>query len=190
MRKSRRWVSAAAATLLAATLAPLAPAATSTADNQVDDPITDPIRDNPTPTSLGLVLEEYAQLPASTPNGPWTDVRLGDRHNRINYIGELPDGSGRMYVPDLNGSLYFLDHGESKVYLDVKAQFPNFMSWRGLGTGFGFVAFHPEFESNGKFYTVHSETPTAPGESTYAPATDVQLGSERGHRMDRRRPRG
>ena len=31
------------------------------------------------------------------------------RHARINYIGEVPDGSGRQYVPDLNGPLYLLD---------------------------------------------------------------------------------
>ena len=54
------------------------------------------------------MLEEYAQLPTSTPNGPWTDARIGTRHNRINHVGELPDGSGRLYVPDLNGNLYFL----------------------------------------------------------------------------------
>ena len=28
------------------------------------------------------------------------------RHARINYMGEVPDGSARMYVPDLNGKLY------------------------------------------------------------------------------------
>ena len=80
-------------------------------------------------------------------------------------IGEVPDGSGRMYVPDLNGPLYLLEDGEPTVYLDVKARFPSFLSWRGLGSGFGFATFHPEFEDNGRFYTVHTEVPTAPGEA-------------------------
>jgi glucose/arabinose dehydrogenase len=73
-------------------------------------------------------------------------------------MGEVPDGSGRMYVPDLNGKLYLVERGTPHVYLDVGAAFaPVFFSGRGLGQGFGFVAFHPEFRTNGKFYTVHAE---------------------------------
>jgi len=164
MRNTRWWVSAVTATVLAATLTPLAPSATA---DDADTPITDPITAEIEPSSLGLVLEEYAQLPASVPNGTVTDGRIGSRHNRINYVGEVPDGSGRMYVPDLNGSLYLLRDGVPGVYLDVKAAFPQFLSRRGLGSGFGFVTFHPEFAENGKFYTTHTEEPAAPGEQTY-----------------------
>ena len=174
MRNTRWWVSAVTATVLAATLSPLSVTGAAGADE--DTPITDPISTPIGTSSLGLVLEEYAQLPKSTPNGNWTDVRIGTRHNRINYLGELPDGSGRMYAPDLNGNLYFLEDGEPHVYLDVKAQFPEFLSWRGLGSGFGFVAFHPEFEENGRFYTTHTENPQAPGEQTY-PGQPLRSGS-------------
>lgn len=166
MRKTRWWVPAVLTTVLAATLTPLAPSATA---DDADAPITDPVPDPIATSNLGLVLEEYAQLPASSPNGPWTDARIGTRYNRINYVGEVPDGSGRMYVPDLNGSLYLLLDGAHEVYLDVAARFPEFLSWRGLGSGFGFATFHPEFAENGKFYTVHTEDPTAPGEFTYPP---------------------
>ncbi|WP_116951760.1 PQQ-dependent sugar dehydrogenase [Jiangella endophytica] len=166
MRRSRRWLAAVTAFLLAAALTPFDPPATAGAPDP-DVPITDPIPQPIKPSTRGLVLEEYAQLPPSTPNGPVTDVRIGSRHNRINYLGEVPDGSGRMYVPDLNGPLYLLEGGEPRLYLDVAARFPHFLSWRGLGSGFGFVTFHPEFEDNGRFYTVHTETPDAPGELTY-----------------------
>jgi glucose/arabinose dehydrogenase len=165
MRNTRWWVAAVTSSLVAAALSPLA--APATADDASSDPGALAIPPDPSPSTLGLVLEEYAQLPASTPNGPWTDVRIGTRHNRINHVGELPDGSGRLYVPDLNGNLYFLKNRQPSVYLDVKAQFPEFLAWRGLGSGFGFVAFHPEFAENGKFYTTHTENPTAPGEQTY-----------------------
>ncbi|MFC5745167.1 PQQ-dependent sugar dehydrogenase [Actinomadura rugatobispora] len=126
-----------------------------------DGPIKDPIPDDPAPAGMGLVLQEVAQLPKSEPTPPElvTDPRL-KRHNRINYVGEIPDGSGRLFVPDLNGKLYFLDGKtkEQKVYLDVGATFaPDFFSAQGLGQGFGFTAFHPEFKKNGKFYTVHVE---------------------------------
>jgi hypothetical protein len=129
------------------------------------EPIRDPIPEDPAASGLGLVLQEVAQLPKSTPTPPElvTDPRL-KRHNRINYVGEIPDGSGRFFVPDLNGKLYFLDKKtkEQKTYLDVGATFaPDFFSAQGLGQGFGFTAFHPDFKRNGKFYTIHVEAGAA-----------------------------
>ncbi|MGH3659900.1 MAG: hypothetical protein ACRDUA_24940, partial [Micromonosporaceae bacterium] len=78
----------------------------ATADNHFDDPITDPIPDDPEPSSLGLVLEEFAQFPQTMPHPPGPVDPRSVRHARINYVGELPDGSGRLYTPDLNGPLY------------------------------------------------------------------------------------
>lgn len=124
-------------------------------------PISNPIPANPIQSGLGLVLTEWAQFPKSDPVPAPTDSRLM-RHARINHLGQLPDGSGRRYVPDLNGNLYFLgaNGGTPSVYLNVRATIGSrFFSGRGLGTGFGFVAFHPEFGTNGRFYTVHSESP-------------------------------
>jgi hypothetical protein len=150
------WSLAVAIALLL-TLVAAPPAALGRADG----PIQDPIPDDPAPSGLGLVVQEVAQLPRSTPTPPEmvVDPRLM-RHNRINYLGEVPDGSGRLYVPDLNGKLYLLDKKDHDhtVYLDVGARFaPDFFSAQGLGEGFGFVTFHPEFTKNGKFYTVHVE---------------------------------
>jgi glucose/arabinose dehydrogenase len=124
------------------------------------DPIYDPIVEMPEQSRLGLVLEEYAQFPQTFTNPPLVDQRL-NRIARINTIMELPDGSGRRAVPDLNGKLYLVEDGVPHVYLDVAATFaPQFFSGRGLGQGFGYVAFHPDFERNGKFYTVHTEQAT------------------------------
>ncbi|MFD0688264.1 PQQ-dependent sugar dehydrogenase [Actinomadura fibrosa] len=153
-----RWCLLAIATLLASVLA--VPPASAAQDPA---PILDPIPDDPAPSGLGLVLQEVARLPKSEPSAPPTDPRLV-RWNRINHVGELPDGSGRLYVPDLNGKLYFLDKKTRtpSVYLDVKATFdPDFFSAAGLGQGFGFVAFHPDFKRNGKFYTAHVEAGNA-----------------------------
>ncbi|WP_370947173.1 sorbosone dehydrogenase family protein [Amycolatopsis sp. cg5] len=123
------------------------------ADEQVLDPL-------PTPavSGLGLTLKEIATLPKSEPVPAPTDSRL-KRWNRINYLGELPDHSGRLYVPDLNGKLYFLKDGQQHVYLDVGAEAAgaDFYTHKGLGSGFGFVAFDPRFAKNGRFYTIHTE---------------------------------
>ncbi|MFI0465788.1 PQQ-dependent sugar dehydrogenase [Saccharopolyspora sp. 5N102] len=192
MRARRSWCAAVTAVVAAATL--LAPPAAGAAD----EPIIDPIPEEPQQSRLGLVLQEVAQLPASEATPPATDPRL-IRHNRINYVGEVPDGSGRMFVPDLNGPLYLLDGGQQHVYLDFKARFEHFFSGRGMGSGFGFVAFHPDFARNGKFYTVHSEDkaaidseePTYPNQPNASvqsvvtewtaddPAADVFSGSQR-----------
>ncbi|WP_019631469.1 PQQ-dependent sugar dehydrogenase [Actinomadura atramentaria] len=153
MTKLRRCLLTTSALLAALLAVPTAAGA------QTPGPILDPIPDDPAPAGLGLVLQEFAQLPASQPSAPPTDDRL-KRYNRINYVGELPDHSGRMFAPDLNGKLYFLDKKTHTphVYLDVGATFqPDFYSASGLGQGFGFVAFHPDFKKNGKFYTTHVE---------------------------------
>ena len=155
MSQKRWWAPAVATALVAALFAPgswsssAAPAAEGT-------PISDPIPEDPVQSGLGLVLEEYHQFPKTDPIPAPTDKRLM-RHARINYIGEVPDGSKRQYVPDLNGPMYLLDDGQRSVYLDIKARFPDFYSGRGMGSGFGFVTFDPDFEENGKFYTVHTE---------------------------------
>jgi glucose/arabinose dehydrogenase len=167
MGKPHWWVSAITAAVVAATLTPIAPSATA---DDADTPIKDPIPQDPVPSKLGLVLEEYAQLPKTEPTPAPTDPRLM-RHARINYIGEVPDGSDRRYVPDLNGPLYLVEDGEPHVYLDVKSQFPEFFSGRGMGSGFGFATFHPEFEDNGKLYTVHTDRGDAPHASTYPAQT-------------------
>jgi Glucose / Sorbosone dehydrogenase len=142
---------------VAAVVGLVALAAAAPASAQTGPAVTDPIPEQPIASGLGVQVKPFAQLPQSEPTPPPTDQRLV-RRNRINYLGEVPDGSGRLYVPDLNGKLYMLHRGRPQVYLDVGATFgPAFFSGRGLGQGFGFAAFHPDFERNGRFYTVHTE---------------------------------
>lgn len=148
MPKSLRYLFAAI--LATALWAPPAAAMDST-------PIDDPIPENPTASGLTLTLTEYAAFPKTEPTPAPTDQRLM-RWARINNIGEIPDGSHRQFVNDLNGKLYLLKNGQPQEYLDVGATFaPDFLSGRGLGSGFGYVAFHPDFARNGKFYTAHTE---------------------------------
>lgn len=119
---------------------------------------------------LSVVLTEYAQFPQSFTTPALIDQRL-NRVARINTVTELPDGSGRRAVPDLNGQLYFVKNGAPYVYLDVAATFaPKFFSGRGLGQGFGYVTFHPEFKANGLFYTLHTESGAPLPAADYAQA--------------------
>lgn len=144
-----RWVLAMAAGL--------AGCAAAQARIHSDAPIADPIPDDPGMARLGLVVKEVAAFPNSKPTPAPADPRLV-RRARINHLGEIPDGSRRRFVPDLNGTLYVLQGETPQPFLDVKAAVgPSFFSGRGLGSGFGFVSFHPEFRHNGKFYSVHTE---------------------------------
>ncbi|MEV0154741.1 PQQ-dependent sugar dehydrogenase [Micromonospora sp. NPDC050686] len=153
-RRSAFTAALTAATLVLATLI-AGPA------RAADAPVYDPIPQTPEQSRLGLVLTEYASFPQSFPNPAPVDQRLM-RTARINTIMELPDGSGRRAVPDLNGNLYLVRDGVPRVYLDVAATFaPQFFSGRGLGQGFGYVAFHPDFGRNGRFYTIHTEQASA-----------------------------
>jgi len=151
MSMSKRWLVAIAGAVLAAGL--VAPgAAAGTADEPIPDPLPDPVQ-----SGLGVTVEEFAQFPKTEPVPPPTDQRLM-RHARINHLSEVPDGSGRLYVPDLNGRMYLVEDGVPQLYLDIGRRYaPEFISGRGLGSGSGFIAFHPEFKRNGKFYTVHTE---------------------------------
>ena len=72
----------------------------------------------------------------------------------MSYVRDLPDG--RRFANDSRGLLYRIDcNNQPHVYADVGAIFPLSVYSR-LSSGFiGFV-FHPEFATNGLFYTVHS----------------------------------
>jgi glucose/arabinose dehydrogenase len=121
-----------------------------------DGPIADPIPEKPVVSGLALTLQEFVTIPRS--EGPPTDDPRLHRWARINFLGEVPGRSGRLFVPDLNGKLYLIENGMRREYLNLTTQLSaDFFFTEGLGSGFGFVAFHPDFARNGKFYTVHTE---------------------------------
>lgn len=153
---------------------------------QSSTPVLDPIPGTPVPSGLTLRVDTFAVFPKAVPIPEPTDPRLV-RTARINYLGEIPDGSGRMFVPDINGPLYIVTRGTPSVYLDLAKTFaPDFFSGRGLGQGFAFVAFHPAFARNAKFYTVHTETGDALTRKTGArdAARVDRLGDSGGARAD------
>ncbi|GAB3814803.1 hypothetical protein GCM10028820_11380 [Tessaracoccus terricola] len=124
----------------------------------VAEPLLNPLPD-PRLSTLGIEVTELAQLPESSTTPATQDQRLV-RHNRITHLDEVPDGSDRLMVPDMNDILYMVDKasGEHTAYLNVRDAFiDNFHNHAGLGTGFGFAEFHPDFADNGVFYTVHTE---------------------------------
>lgn len=137
-----------------------------------EGPVQTPIPETPQPSDVTLQVEELTQLPETSGGGG----------ARINFVREVPGadgGSGRLAVPDLNGPLYLVDRetGASTEYLNAWDEFPDFVIQPSLGTGLGFVTFHPEFAANGRFYTVHTEAGAAldTREPTHTPPGDTRV---------------
>lgn len=132
------------------------------------DEIADPVKPIET-GDLEVRLSNWVTLPKSSNSKPYA---------RINMLREIPDGSGRMAVNDLNGPFYLIpDSTQVYEYLDFKDKFPNFQYTKGKGSGFGGFAFHPDFEDNGIFFTTHSESPgqvEADFKATESDGIDVQ----------------
>lgn len=113
-------------------------------------PFRDPIREPLQWGDLSLEVEEWIQFPRSKKGNPKT---------RINAMKPSNDGTERLWVCDLEGLLYFIRDDKIHDYLDVRDYLPEFYAEEGLGGGLNFFTFHPEFKSNGLFYTVYSERP-------------------------------
>ncbi|WP_281155548.1 hypothetical protein [Streptomyces sp. HYC2] len=96
---------------------------------EANDPIINPIPETPITSDLGLTVEEFASFPKSEPIPTSTDPRL-DRWARINYIGEVPDGSGRMCVPDLNGRMYLVERAVRELMSLLPCQL-GWVGWSG-----------------------------------------------------------
>ena len=108
--------------------------------------LSDPIPQRVTFGGLILETELYVTMPPSSD---------GEPRGKLNVMRALPDG--RKFVNDMRGTLYSFDRGASTTYLDLRTSRADLIDSPGLGTGFHSFAFHPDFASNGKFYTAHSE---------------------------------
>jgi glucose/arabinose dehydrogenase len=99
---------------------------------------------------LTLHLEKWLTFPATSDKAP---------KSRINLMRPSVGNSDRLWVNDLRGLLYYIEDDEIHTYLDLRDYLPDFDDSRGLAGGFNFFTFHPDFEKNGLFYTVHTESP-------------------------------
>ena len=113
-------------------------------------PLMNPIADSVEWGDLTLHLEYWMTAPPIDQKSP---------RARINSMKPATDGSGRLFLNDLRGPLYLIKDNQLTTYLDLREKLSALYSERGLGGGFNFFEFHPEFETNGIFYTIHTEEP-------------------------------
>ncbi len=119
--------------------------------NKVSRPgaLIDPIKEKIAISDHTLVIKKWITIPPSAETAPVA---------RINKLVDLKiKNKYRLLIHDLRGKMYELLQDSARVFFDVKAQLPHFMDRPGLASGLGSFAFHPEYESNGLMYTVHTE---------------------------------
>jgi hypothetical protein len=120
-----------------------------------------PITSNPIPAPIvkrGLAVEvkDIARLPDTRTLRPADQDVSPGAWARVSYVRDLPDG--RRFANDSRGLLYLIDaQNQPHAYLDLGATFP-LSTYRRLESGFISFVFHPEFATNGLFYTVHLES--------------------------------
>jgi hypothetical protein len=119
-----------------------------------------PITSNPIPEPIvkrGIAVEvkDLVRLPDTRGLRPAEQDVAPAAWARVSYVRDLPDG--RRFANDSRGFLYLIDsNNQPQVYANVAATFPLAVYGRHESGFIGFV-FHPEFATNGLFYTVHAE---------------------------------
>ena len=133
---------------------------------------------------ITLEIKDYATAPITglLDGKGQTDGMLA----RINSLREEPFGALRFWVNDLNGPLYILDRATKTFtkYLDFNGRdghsgiFHKFAFETGFANGLVSVQFDPEYNRNGRFYTVHIEDPSLAGsnlpDNTNVPGLNVR----------------
>ena len=126
---------------------------------------------------MTLELRDYVALPITgkLDGAGQVDGMLA----RVNSIREEPGGAPRLFVVDMNGPIYIVDKKTKALttYLDFNGSgdrrglFDRLYHDPGYSTGISQLQFDPDYRRNGKFYTVHVESPTLPGSQRPDPSS-------------------
>lgn len=123
---------------------------------------------------ITVKLEDFATAPATGVSSTYLA--------RVNFLRAQPGSANRLWVNDSSGRLYVLDRDDKEFHVLL-----NFNGTGGLGGLFGSLynaggyswglitfQFHPQYAQvgtpgYGKFYTVHSDVPSADGAASRLP---------------------
>ncbi len=115
-------------------------------------------------SGIRMELEFFAQLPPSESAPPLS---------KMTKMEAIP-GTERLMINDQRIGLYELVDQKPVLYLNLKEKRPAMVSKPGWATGVGSFAFHPDFATNGLFYTSHTEPGgTAPSDFGFTDSLSV-----------------
>ena len=115
-------------------------------------------------SGIRIDLELFTQLPASDTIAPLA---------KMTKMEPIP-GTNRLMINDQRIGIYEIVDQKPGLYLDLKEKRPAMVSKPGWATGVGSFAFHPDFQTNGLFYTAHTEPGgTAPSDFGYTDSLGV-----------------
>ena len=140
-----------------------------------------PSRSQISKDGTAVLLEDYANLPLSSPTHGGATPSTIDHKAQLGRVTSLrsepanaPLANSRFFVDDQSSTVYILDKATKKFtpYLNFAEIFPKFVSDIGNTAGIVSFAFDPAYAKNGKFYTVHTEKPDMDGSAS---ATNARL---------------
>ncbi len=140
-----------------------------------------PSRSQISKDGTAVLLEDYANLPLSSPTHGGATPGTIDHKAQLGRVTSLrsepanaPLANSRFFVDDQSSTVYILDKATKKFtpYLNFAEIFPKFVSDIGNTAGIVSFAFDPAYAKNGKFYTVHTEKPDMDGSAS---ATNARL---------------
>ncbi|GMQ30151.1 PQQ-dependent sugar dehydrogenase [Algoriphagus confluentis] len=115
-------------------------------------------------SGIRLEVEFFAQLPPTDSVSPLA---------KMTKMEAIP-GTERLFINDQRIGLYEIENQIPRLYLNLLEYRPAMVSKPGWATGVGSFAFHPNFESNGLFYTSHTEPGgTAPSDFGFTDSLKV-----------------
>src|SRR5437762_181990 len=137
-----------------------------------------------TKDGTAVVLQDYASLPLSsrTLGGYPPPIDFAGQLARVNFLRSEPANASRFFVADNNRNLYVLDKAAKTFtpYINFEEVFPKFDNDPGYAGGLVTFAFDPDYATNGRFYTVHTEDPSRSGSAvptnTSLPGLDLSGG--------------
>ncbi len=140
-----------------------------------------PSRSQISKDGTAVLLEDYANLPLSSPTHGGATPGTIDHKAQLGRVTSLrsepanaPLANSRFFVDDQSSTVCILDKATKKFtpYLNFAEIFPKFVSDIGNTAGIVSFAFDPAYAKNGKFYTVHTEKPDMDGSAS---ATNARL---------------
>jgi len=140
-----------------------------------------PSRSQISKDGTAVLLEDYANLPLSSPTQGGSTAGTIDYKAQLGRVTSLrsepanaPLAGSRFFVDDQSSTIYILDKAMNTFtpYLNFAEIFPKFVSNIGNTAGIVSFAFDPAYAKNGKFYTVHTEKPDLDGSAS---ATNARL---------------